>query len=245
MRNLSPIHPGEPYSREKLEVYQRRLTATNYFASVQVAIDADPARPGELPVRVSLIEAPKRKVDVGVGYSTDTLFRFQLDYRDVNVFGSNHRLTSTLRYEIEGAVAGRERRVAARHGRLVQHLQRRPPGDADPGPRHRVGLGRVRAQARRRAQPAGLGSRVHLRAAAAGRPAVRQHLCARRQRLVHVAAHGRAALAAARVERGRAARGRAAGRVEPRLRPRRREGARGSCRSRGSSTESCAPKPAQ
>jgi translocation and assembly module TamA len=99
VRNLSPIHPGEPYSREKLEVYQRRLTATNYFASVQVAIDADPARPGELPVRVSLIEAPRRKFDVGIGYSTDTLFRFQLDYRDVNVFGSDHRLTSTLRYE--------------------------------------------------------------------------------------------------------------------------------------------------
>ncbi len=99
VRNLSPIHRGEPYSREKLEVYQRRLTATNYFASVQVAVDTDPARPGELPVRVSLIEAPKRKVDVGIGYSTDTLFRFQLDYRDANVFGTDHRLTSTLRYE--------------------------------------------------------------------------------------------------------------------------------------------------
>jgi translocation and assembly module TamA len=99
VRNLSPIHPGDPYSREKLEVYQRRLTATNYFASVQVAIDADPAKPGALPVRVSVIEAPKRKVDVGIGYSTDTLFRFQLDYRDTNFLGTDHRLTSTLRYE--------------------------------------------------------------------------------------------------------------------------------------------------
>ena len=99
VRNLSPIHPGDPYSREKLEVYQRRLIATNYFASVQVAIDTDPAQPGALPVKVALIEAPKRKVDVGVGYSTDTLFRFQLDYRDVNFLGLNHRLTSTLLYE--------------------------------------------------------------------------------------------------------------------------------------------------
>ena len=99
VRNLRPIHPGDPYSREKLEVYQRRLIATNYFASVQVAIDTDPAQPGALPVRVSLIEAPKRKVDVGVGYSTDTLFRFQLDYRDTNFLGLDHRLASTLRYE--------------------------------------------------------------------------------------------------------------------------------------------------
>jgi translocation and assembly module TamA len=99
VRNLSPIHPGDPYSREKLEVYQRRLTATNYFTSVQVAIDADPATPGALPVRVSLIEAPKRKVDVGIGYSTDTEFRFQLDYRDVDFLGLDHRLLSTLRIE--------------------------------------------------------------------------------------------------------------------------------------------------
>jgi translocation and assembly module TamA len=99
VRNLSPIRPGDPYSREKLEAYQRRLIATNYFASVQVAIDADPAQPGTLPVRVALIEAPRRKVDVGVGYSTDTLFRFQLDYRDVDFLRLDHRLTSTLRWE--------------------------------------------------------------------------------------------------------------------------------------------------
>jgi len=99
VRNLSPIHPGDPYSREKLEVYQRRLIATNYFASVHVAVDADPAHPGALPVRVALIEAPKRKIDVGAGYSTDTLWRAQLDYRDVNFLGLNHRLASTLRWE--------------------------------------------------------------------------------------------------------------------------------------------------
>ena len=99
VRNLSPFRPGDPFSREQLEVYQRRLIATNYFASVQVAIDADPASPGALPVKVALIEAPKRKVDIGVGYSTDTRYRFQLDYRDVNFLGLNHRLTSTLRYE--------------------------------------------------------------------------------------------------------------------------------------------------
>jgi translocation and assembly module TamA len=99
VRNLSPIRPGDPYRREQLDVYQRRLIATNYFASVHVTVDADPARPGALPVKVTLIEAPKRKVDVGVGYSTDTLFRVQLDYRDVNFLGLQHRLTSTLRYE--------------------------------------------------------------------------------------------------------------------------------------------------
>jgi translocation and assembly module TamA len=99
VRNLSPIRPGDPYRREQLELYQRRLIATNYFASVHVTVDADPAHPGALPVKVALIEAPKRKVDVGLGYSTDTLARAQLDYRDVNFLGLRHRLAATLRYE--------------------------------------------------------------------------------------------------------------------------------------------------
>jgi len=99
VRNLQAFVEGEQYSREKLDDYQRRLTATNYFASVQIAVDADPERPGPLPVKVTLIEAPSHKIDVGVGYSTDALWRVQVDYRDVDFFGTEHRLTSTLRYE--------------------------------------------------------------------------------------------------------------------------------------------------
>src|SRR5262245_49080871 len=107
VRNLSPFVADEPYSREKLDVYQRRLIATNYFASVQVTVDADRNRVGALPVRVSLIEAPGHKIDVGVGYSTDTLWRAQVDYRDVDFLGTGHRLTSTLRYEtkVQGLLA--------------------------------------------------------------------------------------------------------------------------------------------
>jgi len=99
VRNLSPFAAGEPYSHEKLETYQRRLIATNLFASVQVTTDADAEQAGTLPVKVSLIEAPAHKVDIGVGYSTDTQWRVQLDYRDVDFLGTDHRLSSTLLYE--------------------------------------------------------------------------------------------------------------------------------------------------
>jgi translocation and assembly module TamA len=99
VRNLQPFVEGAPYSREKLDDWQRRLTATNYFASVQINVEPDPERPGPLPVKVKLIEAPQHKIDVGVGYSTDALWRAQFDYRDVAFFGTEHRMTSTLRYE--------------------------------------------------------------------------------------------------------------------------------------------------
>ena len=107
VRHLSPIHPGAPYSREALDVYQRRLIATNYFASVHVTVEPDPARPGALSVKVKVIEAPNRRIDVGLGYSTDTHYRAQIDYRDVNFLDSQHRLNATLRYEslVQGLAA--------------------------------------------------------------------------------------------------------------------------------------------
>src|SRR5262249_18502329 len=107
VRNLSPFAAGEPYSREKLDTYQRRLTATNRFASVQVTTEADPAHADALPVKVSLIEAPSHKIDIGGGYSTDTQWNVQLDYRNVDFLGTDYRLSSTLAYQtkIQGANA--------------------------------------------------------------------------------------------------------------------------------------------
>ena len=107
VRHLSPIRPGDPYSREALDVYQRRLIATNYFASVHVTVDPEPAQPGALLVKVKVIEALNRRIDVGLGYSTDTLYRAEVDYRDVNFLGSQHRLNATLRYEtkVQGLAA--------------------------------------------------------------------------------------------------------------------------------------------
>jgi translocation and assembly module TamA len=119
VRNLSPVVAGEPFSRETLERYQRRLIATNYFASVQVTVAPDPERPDRLPVRVSVIEAPTKRADIGIGYSTDTLWRLQLDYRDVDVLGTGFRLNSTLRLEskIQG-LAGALEAPAAQSGWL-------------------------------------------------------------------------------------------------------------------------------
>jgi len=117
VRNLSPIVAGEPFSRETLERYQRRLIATNQFASVQVTVAPDPAQPERLPVRVSVIEAPTKRVDVGIGYSTDTLWRAQLDYRDVDALGTGFRFGAGVRLEskIQG-VSGTLEAPAARSG---------------------------------------------------------------------------------------------------------------------------------
>ena len=78
---------GDRYSIAELDQFVRRLNGTGYFASVHAAIDTDPAHAARAPVRVAVIEAPPKKLEVGLGYSTDTAFRGNVSYRDVDFLG--------------------------------------------------------------------------------------------------------------------------------------------------------------
>lgn len=96
---LLPFKPGDPYTREQIEVFLRRLNATNYFASAQTIVDDNRDLADAAPVRVSVIEAPTRRLELGIGYNTDTLYRATAAWRDVNIFDSAWRLNSELRLE--------------------------------------------------------------------------------------------------------------------------------------------------
>jgi translocation and assembly module TamA len=90
---------GEPYDREKLERFQRRLVGTSYFASVQVDADPAAAQDGEVPVRVRVIEAPRRRLELGLGFSTDTKFRGSVDWRNNDTFARDWRLRMNANLE--------------------------------------------------------------------------------------------------------------------------------------------------
>jgi translocation and assembly module TamA len=97
--NVATFRPGDPYERERLERFQRRVIALGYFVSVQVTLDTDPQRANAAPVRVAVIEAPAKRIDVGLGYSTDTQYRATLGWRHNNFLGRNWRLRNELRLE--------------------------------------------------------------------------------------------------------------------------------------------------
>ena len=90
---------GERYSVDELDQFVRRLNGTGYFASVHAAVDPDPANADDAPVRVSVIEAPPKKLEAGLGYSTDTAFRANVSYRDVDVFERAVRMYVDARFE--------------------------------------------------------------------------------------------------------------------------------------------------
>ncbi|HVK95158.1 MAG TPA: autotransporter assembly complex family protein [Noviherbaspirillum sp.] len=102
----NPIHPGDPYSQEKLNELQSRLEDSGYFRSAFATVDIDPAQPERVPVRLDLIENPRKRLGLGGGFSTDTGARAQVKWLDRNFLRRNWRLESELRIDRETRVLG-------------------------------------------------------------------------------------------------------------------------------------------
>ncbi len=126
--NLATFVPGDPFDERVLLLFQRRLTATGYFSAVQVEMEDDPANAAAAPVRVSVIEANSRRIEAGVGYSTDTLYRAQLGYTDNDFLDRGWRWRSDARVESRSARATSSIALPARddgwqHAYLLQFDQ--------------------------------------------------------------------------------------------------------------------------
>jgi translocation and assembly module TamA len=99
VRHLSPIRAGDDYDRTKVQLYQRRLLETGYFASVQADIDPQPRLAEAAPLRISVIEASSQHFETGVGYNTDVGPRVELSYSNQDIFDSAWRFRSALKLD--------------------------------------------------------------------------------------------------------------------------------------------------
>jgi translocation and assembly module TamA len=99
IERLSPIHPGEPFSQEKLTELQARLQDSGYFRTVFATIEVDPAHPHNVPVRVDLAENERKRLALGIGFSTDSGPRAQVKWLDRQFLGHDWRLESELRLD--------------------------------------------------------------------------------------------------------------------------------------------------
>lgn len=107
IERLNPIQPGEPYNQSKLLELQSRLQDSPYFAGAEVYVEIDRDQPASLPIKVGVEENRARTLGLGVGISTDTGPRGQVDYRDLNLLGRAWRLASGLKLaQKEQSVAG-------------------------------------------------------------------------------------------------------------------------------------------
>jgi len=91
------IKPGERYRQERLVELQRSLQNGPWFQSVTVDIDRDPEKAKEAPVRITLIERPRREIGLALGFGTDEGIRGEIGYRYRNFFNRGFDLQSALR----------------------------------------------------------------------------------------------------------------------------------------------------
>jgi translocation and assembly module TamA len=99
VRNLANFAPGELYSEKRLDQFVRRLNATGYFASAHARIDDDPTQADAAPVRISVVEGATKTISVGLGYSTDTLYRATMSYTNADLDHAGLQFRTDLRLE--------------------------------------------------------------------------------------------------------------------------------------------------
>ncbi len=110
VENLQAFRNGERYSFDALLYFQTRLQASGYFQNVSVTVNPDPATAAAAPVVVRVIEHPAKKIDLGVGYSTDTLFRSEASFTHNNTFQPGWQGLARMRLDtkeqlLEGSIA--------------------------------------------------------------------------------------------------------------------------------------------
>lgn len=105
---LNPIHPGEAFSQEKLNELQARLQDTGYFRSVFATVEADPGQPNQVPVLVTVNEYERKRLSLGIGFSTDSGPRLQARWLDRNFQQRNWRLESDLLVDSNTRAIGSE-----------------------------------------------------------------------------------------------------------------------------------------
>jgi len=97
VRDLNRITPGTPFSQKKLTDFQRDLLETTYLSSAFVTAELDAAHPEHAPILVTVVEAPRRRVKVGVGFSTDVGFKTEAVYTQRQFFATPWQWSSGLR----------------------------------------------------------------------------------------------------------------------------------------------------
>lgn len=99
VRRYSTVEEGDIYDRDALLGLQEALQGAPQFASVVVDIERDPALAAAVPVRIQVAEAQSRRLSFGAGASSNTGYRVELGYRDVNFLSRGWELSTGLRLE--------------------------------------------------------------------------------------------------------------------------------------------------
>jgi translocation and assembly module TamA len=99
IRNQKILMPGLPYSQNRVAEFQTSLLELPYFNNLTVLPLLDYAQDNYVPVLVEVEEVERRKLLLGVGYSSNTGVRGQIGFNDLNLRHRGWRLESLAKLE--------------------------------------------------------------------------------------------------------------------------------------------------
>lgn len=99
VERLAPMRPGSRYSQSSLLDYQAALQNSPYFRNAVVDADVQRAQDGTVPIDVQVSENRARKLGFGVGVSSDTGQRVQMNYQDLDVLDRAWRLRGEVKLQ--------------------------------------------------------------------------------------------------------------------------------------------------
>ncbi|MFT5484294.1 MAG: translocation and assembly module TamA [Halieaceae bacterium] len=99
---------GEFFSQSKLSSFEQYLMDTGYFHSVQLSKNLSPGK--LVDVAIELTDVNVDRIEVGVGASTDTSFRFRFNHLNPRINGAGHSIESSTQIsKVEQSIDARYR----------------------------------------------------------------------------------------------------------------------------------------
>jgi translocation and assembly module TamA len=114
LRRYITYKEGDTFSYISLGETQINLINSERFNEVIITPEKDKAAELQVPVRIRLTPAPSRRLRLGVGYGTDTGARLSARYRDLNMLGRGHELSSEIDLSERLQGAGASYKIPAR-----------------------------------------------------------------------------------------------------------------------------------
>jgi translocation and assembly module TamA len=97
IRRMVDLRKRERYSRQRLTDLQRQIQNGPWFSSVVVDIERDAARADGAPIKVTVVERPRKEVGLAIGYGTDDGGRVEAAFRHRDLLDRGFDLQSSIR----------------------------------------------------------------------------------------------------------------------------------------------------
>ena len=104
IRRVVFLRHDERYTRARLNALQRIVQNGPWFSSVVVDVERDRAHAERAPVRMSVVERPRREVGLALGYGTDDGARAEAAFRHRDLFDRGFDLQSSVRVAQEDQI---------------------------------------------------------------------------------------------------------------------------------------------